>query len=360
VEDVPAMAVSRPMVESAQTARVTVHTTGDAFDRLKGEWNAIFDASRAELFFVSHSWQRLCWKHLGRGNLQIVAVRANTGTLCGLIPFWLEDAPDGPTMRLGGAEDVSDYLDMIVLPGLEQLVADRLLDFLLFDPAAPRWSKVELEYVPDSSPTLAALGEAAKIRGLDRTKELHDICPVVPLPPTFSEYLSSLTASRRRSLLRKRRSALACGTRWYKVVQGEPGIDAEIRSFFDLMSQSPACKRDLLATAGIRAFLRDLLLDDSTEPRAELVFLVTDNEKAAAVLQFVAGDRIMFYNSARRCQAAGSPGIVLLSFCIEDAIHRGFHHYDFLRGEEDYKYRLGGRDRATYRMSISRRTPVHP
>jgi CelD/BcsL family acetyltransferase involved in cellulose biosynthesis len=39
-----------------------------------------------------------------------------------------------------------------------------------------------------------------------------------------------------------------------------------------------------------------------------------------------------------------SAGIVLVARMIEDAVGRGYTEFDFLRGDEQYKYRLGAKD----------------
>jgi CelD/BcsL family acetyltransferase involved in cellulose biosynthesis len=48
------------------------------------------------------------------------------------------------------------------------------------------------------------------------------------------------------------------------------------------------------------------------------------------------------YNSAFEMEARRlSPGLILVSQQIEEAIERGFEVFDFLRGPERYKYQLG-------------------
>ncbi len=49
-----------------------------------------------------------------------------------------------------------------------------------------------------------------------------------------------------------------------------------------------------------------------------------------------------------------SPGVVLLTFSIEDAIRRHFRLYDFLRGDEEYKYRMGAQKTNVYKITIHR------
>ena len=48
------------------------------------------------------------------------------------------------------------------------------------------------------------------------------------------------------------------------------------------------------------------------------------------------------YNSGFHPEAAAlSPGLVLLAYVVRDAIGRGRRRFDFLRGEERYKYEFG-------------------
>jgi len=49
-----------------------------------------------------------------------------------------------------------------------------------------------------------------------------------------------------------------------------------------------------------------------------------------------------------------SPGTVILSRVIQDAITAKVRRIDFLRGQEDYKYRWGARDIRTYRRTLQR------
>jgi hypothetical protein len=45
-----------------------------------------------------------------------------------------------------------------------------------------------------------------------------------------------------------------------------------------------------------------------------------------------------------------SPGIVLAADCIRRAMERGMTVFHFLRGQEDYKYRLGGKEEKIYQI----------
>ncbi|MCU0476705.1 MAG: GNAT family N-acetyltransferase, partial [Anaerolineae bacterium] len=66
---------------------------------------------------------------------------------------------------------------------------------------------------------------------------------------------------------------------------------------------------------------------------------------------FVYGGRVMVYNSGLNpAHAPLSPGIVLLCHLIRWAAENGMTAFDFLRGNEEYKYRMGGIDQPLYML----------
>jgi len=80
------------------------------------------------------------------------------------------------------------------------------------------------------------------------------------------------------------------------------------------------------------------------------------NADAGAYMNFDYKGRVMVYNSGLdpRFLQAYSPGIVLMGWLIQDAIERRCAVFDFLRGNEDYKYRLGGQDTRVCQLQIER------
>jgi CelD/BcsL family acetyltransferase involved in cellulose biosynthesis len=52
-------------------------------------------------------------------------------------------------------------------------------------------------------------------------------------------------------------------------------------------------------------------------------------------------------------RATLAPGLVLLGHLIRDAIVRGKQRFDFLRGEERYKYDFGPQPEEVYRVQIA-------
>lgn|SRR5574341_856184 len=333
---------------------IQLHTTPQVFDALASEWQTLIDPLRSDLFFMRPDWQRLWWDHLHSGQLTVVTVRHEDGQLYGIAPFFLDDQDGHPTLCVIGGVEVTDYIDLLLLPGHESMVLDRLIEFLL-SPQMPHWETLSLRNVPEHSCLLALLPDVASQHGLDVTVAQEDVCPVINLPESYDHYLSSLDKKDRHELRRKRRKAEAHPVGWY-TVGPDHNLHEEIDAFLSLMAISTPDKAEFLKEAGHRAFFHGIGEEFFRQGILNLSFLTVEGRKAAALWAFAYQDRFMLYNSGLNMQdfPGLSAGIVLLSYSIEQAIQRGFRKYDFLQGDEEYKYRLGAQTTTVYSLTVRR------
>jgi CelD/BcsL family acetyltransferase involved in cellulose biosynthesis len=88
---------------------------------------------------------------------------------------------------------------------------------------------------------------------------------------------------------------------------------------------------------------------------AALWLLWLEGRPAASLFSLEYGGSVGVYNSGFDPEArALSPGVVLIARTIEDAIARGFRRYDFLRGDEPYKYGFGAVPTEVMRVTLER------
>lgn len=101
--------------------------------------------------------------------------------------------------------------------------------------------------------------------------------------------------------------------------------------------------------------MRDLIRCAFEEGCLLMAFMEVGGEKAACYLVFDYLDRLWVYNSGfdRRFMEY-SPGWVLLGYMLQWANDHQRTEFDFLRGDEDYKYRFGAIDRFVMRAVLSR------
>jgi CelD/BcsL family acetyltransferase involved in cellulose biosynthesis len=75
-----------------------------------------------------------------------------------------------------------------------------------------------------------------------------------------------------------------------------------------------------------------------------------DGVKAAATLCFDYNNKLWGYNSGVSFDFKDiSPGWVIMGYDIQWCCENGRYEFDFMRGDEEYKYRLGGVDKYVMR-----------
>jgi CelD/BcsL family acetyltransferase involved in cellulose biosynthesis len=329
-------------------------TDATVFAKLEPEWNPLLARSISDTLFLTNEWQRTWWKHLGNDNLCVITFREDDGTLIGIAPLFAETTSDhAKTFSLVGCVDVSDYLDLIVAAGHEEHVYAALLDTLC-RADFPAWDWLHLCTVPAASPTNTQLKALAEARGLPTRHHLHDVSPLVDLPETWDAYLETLDKKQRHEVRRKLRRVADAPTRWYSIDSME-ALDQAVADFVELHKKSRPDK-NLFMDTRMRAFFGEIARTLFARGWLQLSFLEIADARAASILNFVYHNDILVYNSGYDPIQYGtySPGIILFARSIQDAIEAKRRRYDFLRGDEEYKYRFGARDTQVMELHIGR------
>jgi CelD/BcsL family acetyltransferase involved in cellulose biosynthesis len=329
--------------------RVERSGTWDALGLDEATWNALVARSHAPVPFLTWQFQTTWSRAFADGPLRLLGVQDGGGEWLGALPLVESPGPDGPVLRLVGGVDVADYLDVVAVAGREEEVWKALLAALADLP----WRMLDLRPVVETSPTAALLPALARAAGFSCRLEPVDRCPVIDLPPTWDAYLASLSGKDRHELRRKLRRAEAAGPR-VEVARTPAGIAAAMDSFVALHRRSKVGKARFMDER-MEAFFREVGTAFAAAGWAALWVLWLDKRPAAALFCLEYAGSVSLYNSGFDPEArALSPGVVLIARTIEDGIARGFRRYDFLRGEEPYKYGFGAVPTEVLRIVVER------
>jgi CelD/BcsL family acetyltransferase involved in cellulose biosynthesis len=217
----------------------------------------------------------------------------------------------------------------------------------------PAWQVLDFYNLLEGSPTLPALAQASRTRDWLYLEEPLQHCPYIPLKEDWETYLAGIDKKQRHEIRRKMRRAeeVTPPVRWYFVEDGD-SLDEEMGALFHLMSLDPQKKAFL--SASMREQMRSTAQEAFKAGWLKLAFIETAGEKAAAYMTFDYHNKIWVYNSGFNPHFRElSPGWVLLSRLIQWSIDNQRQTFDFLRGEEDYKYRFGGVDRKVIRAKVA-------
>jgi CelD/BcsL family acetyltransferase involved in cellulose biosynthesis len=333
----------------------TLHRDWNTLD--KAEWNSLLAEGISHVPFLRYEYLQTWWSTRGGGEwpesaqLAIVTARQN-GRLAGVAPFFHTEWEGSPCLILLGSIEISDYLDLIVRAEDAESFTNLLLPFLL-QADLPEWNRVELYNVLETSPTLPALQSAAKAAGLAYHQELFRPALTIDLPGDWETYLAGIDKKQRHEIRRKMRRAHAgeLPVRWY-IAEDAQTIDAEIDAFLQLMERDE--EKAAFLTQPMRENFRRTVRCAFDESCLMLAFLEVGGEKAAAYLSFDYQNQLWVYNSGMNFAFNEySPGWVLLGELLQWANQNGREKFDFMRGDEDYKFRFGAQKRDVMRLTLT-------
>jgi CelD/BcsL family acetyltransferase involved in cellulose biosynthesis len=340
--------------KAADRVKVEVYDSEAGFDRLRGDWNDLLRRSPTDTIFLTWQWQTLWWQAYHPGELFIAAVHDETGTLIGVAPWFIDSSsPDERVVRGIGCVDVTDYVDIFFDPSRADVVMDALAGAL--HDHASRFTRINLCNLREASPTLPGLRPALASRGFVTEITEQEVCPVIPLSGSFQAYLESLDKKNRHELRRKIRIAEGNRELATVIVGPDDDLEAYTAQFMDLMADSTEQKAQFLRNDQHVAFFRSILPAAMEQGWLQLAFLTVSGRPAAAYVNFVYNDRVMVYNSGISLEYSHlGPGIILIVNLIRDAAENGRVAFDFLRGSEEYKFRLGGQPEPVFMLSAVR------
>lgn len=325
----------------------------EVVDRLdavgEAAWQALHARTRTRSPFLTWTWQRE-WVHAFAADRRLAVWRVDDGDGSPVALLPLVELEPGRWQLVGGP-DVSDYLDLVAVAGREDEAWAALLGARAAAPGA--W---ELHAVPAASATVTALPGLAPAFGLVAEARVEERCPVLALPGSWADYLARLGGKARHELRRKlRRLEREAPEARVVVVTTRAGVERRFEEFLLLHRRSHAGKARFMDTR-MEGFFRRVVAALAEAAAARLWFLDAADGPLATFITLEWDGTVGLYNSGFRPErAALAPGLVLLAHVLRDAIERGKARFDFLRGEERYKYEFGPSPEAVYAVTIAPR-----
>ena len=334
----------------ATTSRIVSPT----FDELAADWNRICASMPASSAFDSLEWNRIWWEHFGGDSkLMLRSVVRPNGTTAIIAPLRLDSNNDEGVCTFLGGTDLVDYLGF--KHDAELLTSDvqDLLQSLYDDPEI---SALVLESLPEDSHTIHAVKEVASDMGWEVHIWDEGVAPRVTLPSTVEEYFASLTKKHRHELRRKLRRLHNAGDVEQLELTTPDEIEQGMGDFIELHRGSSIDKEEFM-TPQREAFFREIAVTLAENDVTRLYFLTINGEKVATSLAFKIGSTKYLYNSGYLPDRSWlAVGLLNHAINILASIGEGIEVYDFMRGDERYKYHLGAVDRHIYTARLDKKT----
>ena len=240
---------------------------------------------------------------------------------------------------LGTGETCSDYLSLLAAPDHEQAVVETLAKFVASQRS--RVDRLFLEGVAQEDRLLSQFAECLRTQYGFQIRNAPALGSYrVALPPTWDEYLSQLSPTRRQRVRQMWRNQFDTGQATVCVATDEASLQRGLAILVDLHQQRqrqlghPGC----FASPQFKNFLYAAAQQHLATGHLRLQWIELDGQPIAAEFDLLSGNVRMHYCSGIAIDTAfPRPGWLGISAAIRHAINEGCKSFDFLRGDEGYK-----------------------
>jgi len=320
--------------------------TQESFHSLTSYWTDSSHHLKWGSVFVLPPWLEVWWRAFQAGSRLCLSAVRKEAEIVGIAPLHVRE---GKAAFIGNT-DVCDYLDFIIVPGQEEAFFNTLLDDLIKQDV----KQMNLDSLRPDSAALVHLTEIARRRGYLVETVQEDVSLAMELPATLEDYLASLAKKQRHEVRRKLRRWQEADNVCHGYLRVEPPEAEKLTdTFLDLFSRSRQDKADFM-TERMAGYFSSLALAMAGAGILRYGLLELDAIPVAMIMAFDYNETMYLYNSAfLPGYDSLSVGLVSKILGIRESINAGLKQWDFLKGAEDYKYQLGGREIPIFNCQIT-------
>lgn len=339
-----------PETQQVNRTEIRIVRTAEEFCGLRNDWDELHAAARGTIF-QTFTWLWTWWKVYGNPRLvlRIITVRID-GRLVAVLPLYFEHL-GLPGLNLGRLRFIGVYetygeYTVLVHPAHVHEAIRAIAGSVSGCLDGPGTDLLSLFRFPSEGGPIRELISELRALGL-HARVVPEVIPraMMELPSGWDEYLSSLSGNEREALRRKGRALEKKGAE----VEVLTSPDREAFSDYARLhgeSWNPRGVTGYFSSSRFQEFLETVTMEMMATGNSRLYFLKKDGRRFSAVHAFFLHDQCCFYLSGldrNHELALLSPGKVLLARVIRDAIEEGYSIFDFQGGDEEYKFRLGGK-----------------
>jgi len=322
------------------------------FYNLRNDWNLLHGKIKGTVF-QSFDWNARWWQLYKEGINMRTLTFWSRNQLVGVVPLFSEVRNllllKITRLRLFGAYEIYGEYTPLIHPDLQSELIAALANFCFKEISEGRIDIVELYRFPHDSKIMEKFIERIERLPLHvrfnpkRTERI-----LMTLPATYEKYLETLSVTEQKMLIRRQKSLDKQGV-ILEIIQSIDQFENDFSDLGQLHSLSWKKKRSrgyFLMYKHFHQFLYEAIAELIQKDNARLYFFKHEGKRIACVLAFFMNNICYFYLSGYdpyNSLARFSPGKVLLSQVIRDAIKKQCSVFDFHGGAEDYKFQLGGR-----------------
>ncbi|MFH7028980.1 MAG: tetratricopeptide repeat protein [Heteroscytonema crispum UTEX LB 1556] len=330
----------------------------ETFKKIRENWDSVYAADPHAQFFLSWVWLSE-WLQMVHEPWLILAAKPDThdSSYVAFFPLKVvlkqQDGGGFDTDICMAGNSMADYTGLICLPGYEEEVIPAFAAYIQQQLA---WSTFNLQNILETDTRMSLFlrhfsGDRFEFSQHPIQNDGEDtdnyIAPYVSLVDDWDQYLQNYVGSNTRQKIRRFLRKIENSDEFYITHVDADNLESHIEILLKFWESKWRDKKgdncDVIMDY-VRAILRHCFKNNclyfpvlwkGDRPLGAIANYVDVHQQS--MLFFIAGRDQTFNNPP--------PGLILHADAIRYAIQNGFKVYDFLRGNEEYKYSFGAKER---------------
>ena len=321
---------------------------------LESIWNKTIEKATTNNVFLTYEWLT-CWLQIYAtdGNQFIICIKENDSVIA-LAPLIIvrHNELGVPLRRLQFIGYRScDYIDFIIIKDKEECME---LIFEYVNKNNHKWDYGEFLHLSEESDNLDYIRKTLISRNQWFKLRKDCISPFIMIQSDIETFLKHKKSGLRYDLKKGEKDLENLGKLAFSKITNQKDALNELPTFFDLLSK----REELVGRQGTHQSKKELqeifklyIADDNMWGSINFCKLSIDNKSIAYHFGFEYNKKLYFYKPTFDIiYLRQSPGKLLIKKLIEYAYENDFDEFDFLRGDEPYKFQWTKEYRDSYAL----------
>ena len=277
----------------------------------------------------------------------------NENNLVGLAPILIDHI--NKNVSILGDKDLFDYRDIIYISEFAEEIYIEFLSYMKLQPWFEGFT-IFMQSIPESSELFNMINNNKLNSFIDAEIKEEDVTPIydkagMGVKGGWDDYLLALKKKQRHEIRRKLRKFESQDFQ-FKTINKNDDLSEFLPDFYELFINSREDKKEFL-TEERKTFFNKMLFAFAEKNELKILSYYDGNTLISACIVIEYASIYFLYNSAYSLDYNSySVGLVSKIIALKESIESNLGAFNFLRGNERYKYELGGADLKLYEIKL--------
>jgi len=332
-----------------------------SYDLLYESWNKILSQTACANVQLTYEWLSTWWEVFGGNERLSLITVTDRGKIIGIAPLIITKVISKAGFELRKlafvGDGLTDYHDLLISHERRKEILQALIGFVLSN--EKNWDAIHFRNIRSDSPNLPILRDSLKDTSLTFTERINIKAPYISIDCDWLKYYNALGKNIRSDMRRRLNCLTKKGKAEFVRIHETDDVTNTLHIIKSIHVKCRQAKGEISwYTDEKRLRFVSLILERFGDLKwLDIVFLKLNDRIVAYYLGFIYDNVVYFWNTGFDPEFSGlSPGKLLLHHWIKDSFAVGYREFDFMVGQEPYKFQWTNHIRSNYELFLFKNT----